>query len=303
MVLARYNRAVQVSMTASSACGIPDESSDSPKHSVRFNVTVRPNDRRADAPPAFTTADRRRRTLARIFAVAGAASALVSATLVIATQALKHDHVWSIKQVVLVWLLLSWPVLPTAAYVSGLRQTAAIVVTIAVISAVCIIEPGLFATSLYFALPPILVAWPLSMRTVRAVSPFVFAGVFALVVVLYFGLQGAIFISGPSGDSLPIVLPIVLAIMSAAGALIGYAGLRRRSAKYRHKETSDLMLAVNSSWFVNTLWVCLMLSMDWSVAGVAGLVSYAAYLIALGCQLRGLREQGRRPPSLLLLRV
>lgn len=254
-----------------------------------------------DAAPLVSDEARRRLAQTRhsalraaaIYAVAGAAHALVATIVLFASS----DTEFLPLRTSFVWFILAWPIVPTVFFVAvgsrrirGIGIAAYFFVALAISPVSWIELATLWGT---FMGVPTLLLIAVGHRRLRAVGPLVLVATFLVVIGANLALTAA-FNAGF----------VLAAAVVAAFIALAWWTVQWIAERYRRKRMSDLGLTLDAWWLLFTLWECLDFSAAEGLGGAFVLAAFAVYklVLALGFRLISPSEP-RSVLSLLLLRV
>jgi hypothetical protein len=316
LLVAAFRRRVTVSMNTASPGAAPAEPAVADQTP---NTTAGPQDlfvplnssadlaKAAAADDLLTLARRKLRRVAAAYAAGGLAHATVCSLFFLAS--FGSDFLQSPALYTPVFLAMALPVVPTAAYVLGLRPAALVGWTVAgVLVALLLAGRGrsLFVSvAQLHLLIPALVFLLFNLRYWRSVAPLVLTLAAGGSLAWLLGLQLGRAVVGV--DSPAIWLFRIGGF--ALGCCLAFYAVRLIGARYRAKATSDQELFLDGWWAVFTVIQAAVLMIrpenpSVSALMLLSLTAFPAYYLTRRALLRLMRaDEPPQPVALLLLRV
>jgi hypothetical protein len=208
------------------------------------------------------------------------------------------------------WLVLAWPVVPSALFVSAGDRRLRLAAPLAFLLVGWMLLPVSFKEFAFLAIwlggIPMGMAVVMSNHRVRAVAPVVLVAVILVIVAANLAL-GLAYTALLALEFLPVGPTLALLfVLAIVGAVVGgRAFLRLLARRYVGKKTSDQLLVLNLWWVLYSIWISILLATGWSWGGAAGLLPLTLYFAVLGWRLSAARRKAasKAPRRLLLLRV
>ncbi len=268
------------------------------------------------------TVERVERRLALAYSVAGAAFAVVSSALLFGLEVFPFAG----PRLAAVTWAMTWPIVAALPVVLALGRRRSLTLAIAwllsggvlvAISALVssrtdigTVLGGYLTIVALLALPPWLIALVTGVRRLRATSPLVLTGllVFSFGALLLQHLFVAAFRSEVLRERL-LSLPYADTLWFALGALpvgvVCWITLKGLARLYDRRTFSDVQLQVDLWWLFAAFTLSTYMATTLGWPGLAGLIAFPVYRLALELQLRYTPPRGDEPSTrpLLLLRV
>ena len=312
LLVSAFRRRVTVSMNTASPGAEqaePSSAEDLPGAAAGPEHLLVPLDGTVDLAPAVASddllalADRKLRRVATAYAVGGLAHAAVCSGFFLAS--FGPEYLQNRALYLPVFLVMALPIVPTVAYVLGLRPAAMAGWTLAGVLAVLLLAGDgrgfAIAVAKLHLLIPALVFLLFNLRYWRGVAPLVLTLAAGGSLAWLLGLQLGRAMVGVNSPAIWLFRVGGFAL----GAGLALSVVRRIGARYRAKATSDQELFLDGWWAVFTvIQAALFLIRGESAVMLVSLVAFPAYYLTKRALLRLARAgQPALPVPLLLLRV
>ncbi|MDU9004520.1 hypothetical protein [Sedimentitalea todarodis] len=204
------------------------------------------------------------------------------------------EHGW--HRTLVVGLILSWPAVPLAIHVLGLRRLIVLAGVLVWTGALALLEPVSLQLIAWLVGPAAIAALVLANRAFRSTAVTLYLIAIALIAPLLFSLDLAV---GLVPALMSAALPVSFALMLALGA--GLALLIARFLGKISAKSSDLMMQSDAVWLMVTFWQITQLSGPHGIMSGLAALPFLIYRATLYVMSR--RPSEERPPLTLFLRV